>query len=276
MSIDWCRLWHDMPTDPKFRSVAKRSGRPTAEVLALFTAMLANASGNEDDRGRLRNWSHEDMGVALDIEPEHAEAIYNAMQGKLLDGERLTGWERRQPKREDNSAERVRAHRERKREQRDAPETPRNAGVTHGNAPDKEEDKEEEKKITISSASGTAREGCAAPRVDLDQLMKACDGALDNPANCMGLLTSATPIMWLEAGCDLDRDIIPALEAAGKKYHGKRIRSWDYFTGAITEARDRRLRGLPVPKAAASANPHPALTVSELMRRKREQEAVAA
>lgn len=115
MSIEWCRLWHDMPSDPKFRAVAKRSGRPTAEVLALFTAMLTNASGNEDERGTLRNWSHEDMGVALDIEPEHAEAIFNAMQGKLLDGHRLTGWERRQPKREDGSAERAKAWRERNR-----------------------------------------------------------------------------------------------------------------------------------------------------------------
>lgn len=120
MSIDWCRLWHDMPSDPKFRAVAKRAGRPTAEVLALFTAMLANASGNEQDRGTLRNWSHEDMGVALDIEPEHAEAIYVAMQGKLLDGDRLTGWERRQPKREDGSAERAKAWRERKRTQANA------------------------------------------------------------------------------------------------------------------------------------------------------------
>ena len=75
MSIEWCRLWHDMPTDPKFRAVAKRANRPTAEVLAVFTAMMANASANEKERGRLRNWSHEDMAVALDMEPKDAEAI---------------------------------------------------------------------------------------------------------------------------------------------------------------------------------------------------------
>ena len=159
MSIDWCRLWHDMPNDPKFRAVAKRSGRPTAEVLALFTAMLTNASANEDDRGTLRNWSHEDMGVALDIEPEHAEAIFNAMQGKLLDGDRLTGWERRQPKREDNSAERVRAHRERKREQSDAAVTTRNALVTQCNAQESEKEKEKEKEEqSVSHSPEPARE----------------------------------------------------------------------------------------------------------------------
>ena len=121
-AIDWCRLWHDMPSDPKFRAVAKRAVRPTSEVLALFTAMLANASANDDERGTLRNWSHEDMGIALDIEPEHAAAIYQAMQGKLLDGDRLTGWERRQPKREDGSAERAKEWRERKRTQANATE----------------------------------------------------------------------------------------------------------------------------------------------------------
>lgn len=116
MSIEWCRLWHDMVTDPKFRAVAKRCRRPTGEVVAVFVAMLTNASANEDERGTLRNWNHEDIGVALDFDAEVVESIYLAMQGKLLVGNRLTGWERRQPKREDNSTDRVRAHRERKRD----------------------------------------------------------------------------------------------------------------------------------------------------------------
>lgn len=133
-------------------------------------------------------------------------------------------------------------------------------------------DLEEEK----SSAVARARESCAAPTVDLDRLMEACEGALDNPANCMGLLTSTTPIMWLESGCDLDRDVLPTLEAAGKKHHGKRIRSWDYFTGAITEARDRRLRGLP-PIAARKPDREPApIYTLPTRRRERTEDEVAA
>jgi uncharacterized protein YdaU (DUF1376 family) len=131
-------------------------------------------------------------------------------------------------------------------------------------------------KNTISSEPSTPRESCAAPKVDLDRLVKACNGALDNPANCMGLLTSATPIMWLESGCDLDRDVLPTLEAAGKKHHGKRIRSWDYFTGAITEARDRRLRGLP-PLAARKPDrePAPIYTLPTRQRERTEDELMA-
>lgn len=108
----WVRLWDDMPTDPKWRVVARRSGRPLSEVLAVFVFMMTNAGANATERGRLLNWSDEDVGAALDIDAEHVEAIRSAMQGKTLDGDCLSGWERRQPKREDNSAERSRAWRE--------------------------------------------------------------------------------------------------------------------------------------------------------------------
>jgi len=138
MSIDWFRHWHGMSTDPKFRAVAKRAGRPTCEVVSLFSAMMENASANDDDRGSLRNWCHEDMGVAFDIEPEHVAAIHQAMQGKLLDGDRLMGWERRQPKREDGSAERAKEWRERKRTQANAIEQNRPTDT------DSEEEKEKE------------------------------------------------------------------------------------------------------------------------------------
>lgn len=254
MSIEWCRLWHDMPTDPKFRAIAKRAGRPTSEVLALFTAMLANASANDDDRGTLRNWSHEDMAIALDIEPAHAEAIYTAMQGKLLEGERLTGWERRQPKREDSSAERVRAMRERKRA-----ETPCNAPVTQRNAQEKEKDTDKEEEVVQSRASAPA---AALPDRFMERMVEAAGESLANPVNAQGLLTEATPMMWLESGCDFDRDVLPTLRAAAVSRKGKRISTWGYFTGMIGEARARRLAGMPVasisrPTASAAYTPAP-------------------
>ena len=77
-----------------------------------------------------------------------------------------------------------------------------------------------------------------------ERLVKACNGALDNPANCLGLASLATPIMWLEQGCDLERDVIPTLAGFGRTAHGKRIRTWNYFSDAIAKARDTRLAGL--------------------------------
>jgi hypothetical protein len=116
----WVRLWDDMPTDPKWRVVARRSGRQLPEVLAVFVFMMTNAGANATERGRMTNWSDEDVGAALDMDAEHVTSIREAMQGKTLDGDKLSGWDRRQPKREDNSSERARAWREeqnRKREE---------------------------------------------------------------------------------------------------------------------------------------------------------------
>lgn len=129
--MSWVRLWSDMPTDPKWRVVAKKSGRPLSEVIAVFTFMLLNAGANasernerDAERGELKNWSDEDVAAALDADPEHITAIRAAMQGKTLDGNKLTGWEKRQPKREDGSAERAKQWRERKRTQANAVERP--------------------------------------------------------------------------------------------------------------------------------------------------------
>ena len=84
----------------------------------------------------------------------------------------------------------------------------------------------------------------------MGDLLDACNGSLDNPVNCQGLLSEAIPRMWVESGCDIERDIIPTLKALGRKHHGKRIRSWAYFTDAIADARDTRLRGMPPPDAS--------------------------
>lgn len=122
---DWLRLWHEMPTDPKWRVVARRSRQSIGNVIAVFNFMLVNASENEAERGTLRNFSHEDVAAALDIEDQDVADIRAAMQGKVLDGDRLLNWEKRQPKREDNSTERVREFRKRNETQRNAPEKSR-------------------------------------------------------------------------------------------------------------------------------------------------------
>lgn len=122
--MSWVRLWVDMPTDPKFRVIAKKAGRPLSEVLSVFVFMMTNAGANANERGELSNWSDEDVAAALDVETQFVTSIREAMQGKTLDGERLRGWEKRQPKREDGAAERAKAWRERKRTQVNAPKRP--------------------------------------------------------------------------------------------------------------------------------------------------------
>lgn len=129
---DWVRLWHDMPTDPKWRVVARKSGQPLCSVVAVFTLMLTNASGNASERGTLLAWDHEDAGAALDMDADQVSAIYDAMQGKVLDGNKLSGWDRRQPKREDNTAS------ERKAAWKARKENAAERTGTQGNAPETE------------------------------------------------------------------------------------------------------------------------------------------
>ena len=121
-AIEWFRLWHDMPNDPKWRTIARISGQPIATVLAVALHLMVDASRNVT-RGHV-TVTAEDVASALDVTDEAVEAIFSAMQGRVLDGERLSGWDKRQPKREDlgnpetgvsSSAERKRAQRARER-----------------------------------------------------------------------------------------------------------------------------------------------------------------
>lgn len=98
--IQWCRLWDDMVTDPKFRVVAKRAGRPVSEVIAVFAHMMTNVTKshrtptNASERGCLEGWDDEFVAIAIDAETQHVADIREAMQGRTLDGSRLTGWDK--------------------------------------------------------------------------------------------------------------------------------------------------------------------------------------
>ena len=95
MANEWLRLWHDMPNDPKWRTIARISGQPLALVQAVFLHLMVDASRNVT-RGHV-SVTHEDLASALDVTHTEIEAIFDAMQGRVIDGDVLTGWDRRQP-----------------------------------------------------------------------------------------------------------------------------------------------------------------------------------
>jgi hypothetical protein len=104
-------------------------------------------------------------------------------------------------------------------------------------------DSKKDNKQRISNPSAVAA------ALDLDELQEkllgACNGALANPVNSMGLLNLAIPQMWMAEGSDLELDILPTLRAMGQRYHGKRIASWAYFTPAVADTTARRKAGMP-------------------------------
>lgn len=158
-TMQWVRWHHGTVTDPKWRVVAKRAQVSIADVVAVWAMMLEAASANENERGTIAGWDHEDVAFALDLETEAVERIWNIMQGKVLEGQRLTGWSNRNPKREDDSSERVQRYRHRVTHG-----NARKRTVTHGNAvkrdvtPDKiREEKRREELTTTSSSSSTPK-----------------------------------------------------------------------------------------------------------------------
>ena len=106
----WLRLWHDLPNDPKGRTIARKAGQPIPTVIAVYIHMLICASV-ATERGSLASWSDEDAGAAMDLDTATVEAVRDAMEGRVIDGGRLAGWQKRQPIREDDSSSRVREFR---------------------------------------------------------------------------------------------------------------------------------------------------------------------
>ncbi|EAA0980094.1 phage replisome organizer, partial [Escherichia coli] len=129
MANAWLRLWHDMPNDPKWRTISRVSGQPIATVMAVYIHLLVSASRHVTTchgvslRGYI-DVTTEDLASALDVTEEVIDSILQAMQGRVLDGDLISGWEKRQVLKEDNGnvsqtakspAERKRAQRERER-----------------------------------------------------------------------------------------------------------------------------------------------------------------
>lgn len=114
--FDWWRSHHGAPTDPKWLSIARRAGVSPVIVPAFAWALFDHAS-QEDDRGRVDTFDFEAYSDLFQIDEKEVRAIYAAMEarGVIVDG-RLANWERRQPKREDDSTERTRRYRERQAE----------------------------------------------------------------------------------------------------------------------------------------------------------------
>ncbi len=137
--MDWFRSWHGAPTDNKWLLIAKRAGVTPMMVSAVFWALLDYAS-QQEERGSVAGFDAETYAMWAGCDETEVIAIVNAMRAKgvITDGERLAAWEKRQPRREDDSSERVRRHRDKQRQSvTDDNVTQCNDTVTHCNAPDK-------------------------------------------------------------------------------------------------------------------------------------------
>lgn len=114
----WFR-WHEGTTkDPKFGTVASRTGQSIAIVLAVWATLLEHASEqSEGSRGDIAGYDCEDIDELLRIEPGTTAAIFKAFENKgMIEDGRIARWSKRQTKKEDEgAAQRKRDQREREK-----------------------------------------------------------------------------------------------------------------------------------------------------------------
>jgi hypothetical protein len=96
--------------------IARKSGQPVGIVVSVFAALFDFASQAED-RGSVASFDPEELDVRYGYEDGVTASIVKALEAKgVITAGRLANWEKRQPKREDDSVERTREWRERKKQ----------------------------------------------------------------------------------------------------------------------------------------------------------------
>ncbi len=229
----WIRLWLDMPTDPKWRVIARKSGQALPCVIALYTYMLTIAGG-ADRPGSISGMSIEDAAAALDMDEDAVSSILDAMETRVTEAGQLSGWEKRQPKREDDGAsERKRLQRQRDKEKKDGRDNREGHGVsrtvTQRHAPEAEAEAE-------AAKAASARD----PTVDVSSLtIRLCNSAgiaVPDPGNNFARHSEFLGIVdgWLASGAD--PPTIEQCVAARAGSNGSAIRSLRYFDGAVRDA----------------------------------------
>lgn len=227
-TFPWFRFYSEALDDPKVQRLSPPLFKTWVNLLCLASQSNGDLPSIDDIAFKLRL-------SANDAEQQVSDLILAGLVDVSCNGMKhaMHGWMKRQFM-SDSSTERVRKHRKKKQKiECNADET------LHGTPPDTDT----EQKQTQSRAESRGA------KIDLRLLAKrvtdACGRALASEAIAPGLASMATPQMWLEQGADLERDVLPTLTAAGKRYAGRNIRSWDYFTPMVSEAKAKRERGLP-------------------------------
>ncbi len=110
-SISWWRSWHGAPMDPKWQLIAARAKVKTIIVTSVAWALMDYASQN-NPRGSIEGFDAEVYAFYAGVEVHEVTAVIQALIDReiIVDGV-FKNWEKRQPRREDDSTERVERYR---------------------------------------------------------------------------------------------------------------------------------------------------------------------
>lgn len=125
---------------------------------------------------------------------------------------------------------------------------------------------EGEEEVRRSPISSVESSGASLPdHAVLSARLHEAGGEKTNRA-VAGFLSLAPVYGWLEQGCDLDKDVLPAIRSVCARANGARILSWSYFTPAVTAAKKQRETPLPpVDIGRSNRKDHQAARMAEAM-----------
>jgi hypothetical protein len=254
--MDWFRAHHGISNSNSLRVVAHMSKQPLAFVNAVWLAFLDYASQHEI-RGSIDGCDIVEVAVCQGMAIEAGEEIFRVMKERKLidDNLMLTTWLEKQAKKDD-SKERVRRYRERKSAQENGANDPVtgnecNGDVTECNTlPSKIIEEEEEKEreedtpvssfITTTTTSASANEKFDFEELTEDERKVVAEIGQDRMGCGVQRLRQ-----WLDAGYDLELDILPAIKRRTKSHPTNRINCLSYFDEVILEQFERRHKPVP-------------------------------
>jgi hypothetical protein len=238
---DWFRSWHGAPSDPKWRTIARRANVRPGDVAAVVWLLLDRAS-QAAERGSIEGYDAEVLADALGYEPEEVERVIAALRDKsVLVNNRFTGWDKHQPQREDGSSERAKAWRERQKSAANAPE--RNQTQVTARV-DTEEDTERRETSSHSGEPRCADAKAGEGEVRFHEFQEGFPGHV-------GIAFQPAMLVWERLTADDRRAAVAALPAFSEHIKTKPStrpmapktylleRRWEGFKRAVAAAKER-------------------------------------
>jgi len=222
-NLSWWRSWHGAPMDHKYQVIAIKAKTKVGIVAALMWALLDYASQN-NPRGSIDGFDTEIYSVYSGFEEEEIIRIILVMTEKgIVKDKSLINWEKRQPKREDDSYNRVTKHRSMKR------------NVTQCNAPDKDTDKDTDKELDTESE--TEIENRERVLSDFDETLDYLKVLTGYPASGKASVDAINDIIKMKATvCDVRN----GFEWLANQ--GKTVRYYSSLVGPTQTAMSKRIQ----------------------------------
>jgi hypothetical protein len=95
--MGWYRFQTGWPQEPKLAVIARSTGRPRGEVMALWVALHDHAA-NANPRGSVHDIEAEELAALLEADLPAVKAVLKAFRqrGMILEDGMLHGWEKQQ------------------------------------------------------------------------------------------------------------------------------------------------------------------------------------